>query len=271
MSADSKLVSYVFWVKNYTHMENKVNKRVTIHHQAGSNSPQKIAQMFNGERKASSNYAIANDGTISQMVKESDKAWTSGGQATKYVRYPGKGGENDAQAVTIEVANSKGAPTWEISAEAWKSLIKLCADICIRNNIKPSYTGDNNGTFTLHNFYAATACPGRYIQDHMPQIVEEVKAEIQRQKSAGVTTTTPATATPAVLYKVQTGAFTREANARKQSAALYKANIQNVVKKEGKFYKVQVGAYRVKSNAEEMLQNVKKLGFKDAYIKEEPV
>lgn len=177
--ADSQLVEYLFWVKNYTPMTNKINKKITIHHQAGQHSPEKLAQMFNGDRQASSNYGISNDGVISQMVREKDRAWTSGGQATKYVKYPNQGPANDREAITIEVANSTFEPNWEISDKAYKALINLCADICIRNNITPSYDGTNNATFTEHQMFAATACPGPYIHARMNQIVADVAAKIK--------------------------------------------------------------------------------------------
>lgn len=177
--ADSSLVGYLKFVKNYTPMSNKVNKKITIHHQAGRNTPEQLANMFNGSRQASSQYGISNDGVISQMVREKDRAWTSGGKATKYVKYPNQGPANDCEAITIEVANSTFDPTWEISDKAYKALINLCADICIRNNIVPSYDGTNTATFTEHQMFAATACPGPYIHSKMPQIVADVKIKMQ--------------------------------------------------------------------------------------------
>lgn len=180
-NGDSPLATYVFWVKNYTHMAGKVNKRITIHHQAGQNSPEQLAQMFNGSRQASAQYGIANDGTISQMCRESDRAWTSGGSSSKYTPYPGMGGDNDAQAITIEVANETFAPNWTISQAAYKSLIALCADICKRNNIVPSYTGDLRGSLTLHKWFAATACPGPTLEKLMPQIAEDIKIAMGNQ------------------------------------------------------------------------------------------
>lgn len=177
--ADSSLATYVKWVKNYTPMTNKINKKITIHHQAGNHSPEALANMFNGDRQASSNYGISSDGVISQMVHEKDRAWTSGGKATKYVKYPNQGPDNDRQAVTIEVANCKFEPNWEISDKAYKALIDLCADICIRNKITPSYDGTNNATFTEHQMFAATACPGPYIHSKMDQIVADVKIRMQ--------------------------------------------------------------------------------------------
>lgn len=247
MTADSNLVSYVFWVKNFTHMDNKKNTKVTIHHQAGAASPERLAQMFNGDRQASAQYGISNDGVISQMVKESDRAWTSSSSW------------NDGQAITIEVANSTGAPTWEISQKAWDALIALCADICTRNGIVPTYDGTKNASFTEHMMFAATACPGPYIHARMKEIVRQV-----REKMTGITPPQPKTNT---LYKVQAGAYARKTNAVTQCNKLKKAGIDAVVIQEGNLYKVQCGAFALKENAVKMLAKVKTVA-KDAYIKE---
>ena len=249
-SADSSLVSYVFWVKNYTHMTNKKITKVTIHHQAGALSPERLAQIFNGSRQASSNYGISKDGVISQMVKESDRAWTSSSSW------------NDGQAVTIEVANSTGAPNWEISQKSWDALIALCADICIRNGIEPSYDGTKNGTFTEHLMFANTACPGPYIHARMKEIVRQVKEKMQGQEPA------PAAIEKTPLYKVQAGAYTKKATATKQANMVKsKTGVDSCVVKEGNLYKVQCGAFRVKANAEETLKKVKTV-VPDAFIKE---
>jgi hypothetical protein len=114
-------------------------------------------------RQASSNYGIGNDGTIACYVEEENAAWTS----SSYW--------NDNQAVTMEVSNSYAGGDWPISDAAWKSMIELCADICKRYGIEPSYTGDSSGTFTEHRMFAATGCPGEYIHARMNKIVEEVK------------------------------------------------------------------------------------------------
>lgn len=252
MNADSSLVSYVFWVKNYTHMENKKITKVTIHHQAGAASPEKLAQMFNGARQASSNYGISNDGVISQMVKESDRAWTSGSSW------------NDGQAVTIEVANSGGAPDWPISPAAYNALINLCADICKRNGIIPSYKeGDINQSFTLHCYYQATACPGPTIKRLMPQIIRDVTA-----KMGTLPVPTPTPPSGEVLYKVQAGAYSRKQNAATQANKIKKqTGVDTIVVLEGGLYKVQCGAFKNKQNAEATLAKVQTVA-KDAFIKE---
>lgn len=258
-SADSNLVQYVFWVKNYTPMVNKKIKHITIHHQAGSATPQQLANMFNGSRQASSNYGIANDGTISQMVKEKDRAWTSGGTASSATKYPNQGGQNDAESITIEVANEKFAPEWTISAKAYESLIALCADICTRYGLTPSYDGTRDKVFTVHQMFAATACPGPYILNKMNDIVQDVA------KRMG---TTPEPVQKGVVYKVQLGAFTKKANATRLCNKLKKEGFDAFVVEEGGMYKVQTGAFNDRNNAISLWSRLKELGYTDAWIKE---
>lgn len=251
MNADSKLVEYVFWVKNFTHMTDKKINKVTIHHQAGAASPQRLAQMFNGDRQASSNYGISNDGVISQMVREADRAWTSGSSW------------NDGQAVTIEVANCSGAPDWKIGDKAWQAMIDLCADICVRNGIVPSYDGTINATFTEHRMFQATACPGPYIHDRMKEIVRQVKA-----KMSGMTPDPKPQPAEDVMYKVMGGAFSKKASATRQANNIEKkTGVKCAVIEEGNLFKVQCGAFKNKENAVRTCAKVKQV-VPDAYIRE---
>lgn len=140
-------------------------RKITIHHMAGVMSAEQCGAVFaNPARQASSNYGIGNDGTIACYVEEENAAWTS----SSYW--------NDNQAVTMEVSNSYAGDPWPISDAAWNAMIALCADICLRYGIEPSYTGGTDGTFTEHRMYAATGCPGQYIHERMQQIVKAVKA-----------------------------------------------------------------------------------------------
>lgn len=67
------------------------------------------------------------------------------------------------------------------------------------------------------------------------------------------------------LYRVQTGAFTKKANATALAEKLKKAGFDTYIVQSGKYYKVQVGAYSVKANASAMADKLKKAGF-DTYI-----
>ena len=147
---NSSLICYTKLSPNCTKMTNKVNKKITIHHMAGNLSIETCANVFSGTRKASSNYGIGSDGRIGLYVNEWDRAWTSA---------------NDGQAVTIEVANNSGSPNWTVSDKAYASLLNLCEDICRRNNIEAiNFTGGKDGNLTMHKWFAATACPGPYLE-----------------------------------------------------------------------------------------------------------
>ena len=139
--------------------------KVTIHHMAGVMGSSDCARMHrNSPVEASANYYIGNDGSIACGVIEEEGAWTSASW------------DNDIRAITIEVSNSYAGGDWPISDKAWYSMIRLCADICKRYGIEPTYTGGPDGSFTEHRMFSATGCPGEYIHSRMSKIVREVKS-----------------------------------------------------------------------------------------------
>jgi hypothetical protein len=125
------------------------------------------ARIFqNASRNASANYCIGVDGDIVCNVEEENRAWTSSSWL------------NDCQAITIEVSNSKTGGNWPISDKSWKSLVKLCVDICKRYNFRLTYDGTSNGSLTRHNMFASTDCPGKYLQSKFPELVKEVNKQL---------------------------------------------------------------------------------------------
>jgi len=151
----------------YGHRTVPVSK-ITVHHMACNFTVERCGEMFaNPARNASSNYGIGTDGRIGCYLPEEMAACTS----SSYW--------NDNRAITIEVANSSTGGDWPISDKAWKSLVKLCADICKRYGIEPEYDGTTSASFTEHRMYVATACPGPYLHTRMSKLVKEVKEEMQ--------------------------------------------------------------------------------------------
>jgi len=165
--------------------------KITIHHVAGVMTVESIGNWFaTTSTKASSNYGVDSDGHIGLYVEEKDRAWTSSNSA------------NDNVAVTIEVSNNAIGGNWPISDKALQATIDLCVDICRRNGIPALiYTGDAAGTLTLHKFFTATVCPGRYLEGKMSTIATtvtnrlvdclnletEVKAAALKLQSKGIT------------------------------------------------------------------------------------
>lgn len=166
--SNSSLVNYTKISPNKNSPRNKPITKITIHHMAGCMNVEECGAMFaKSSRGASSNYAVDNDGRVGMYVEEKDRSWCS------------SNADNDHQAVTIEVANCKGAPNWEVSDMALEKLIDLCVDICKRNNIeKLNFTGDKTGNLTMHKYFAATACPGKYLESKFPYIADEVNKRL---------------------------------------------------------------------------------------------
>lgn len=166
--SNSNLVDYVRISPNSSNPRNKAIWKITIHHMAGNLSVESCGAGFaKPERKASSNYGIDSKGRVGMYVEEKNRAWTSSSAA------------NDNRAVTIEVANDVIGGDWHVSDVALAKLIDLCVDICKRNGIKQlNFTGDANGNLTMHKYFAATACPGPYLESKFPYIANEVNKRL---------------------------------------------------------------------------------------------
>lgn len=170
MYTNSPLVVYVdLSPGNYGPRTHAIDT-ITIHHMAGNLSVETCGKVFH-KKKGNSNYGIGTDGRIAMYVEEKNGAWTSSNKT------------NDMRAITIEVANEICAPYWTVSAAAMNSLIALVADICMRNGIKQLIWSDkkadrinhkNGCNMTMHKDFAATACPGPFLEQCMPNIAVAV-------------------------------------------------------------------------------------------------
>lgn len=160
--SNSSLVNYTKISPNKSTRSGKISK-ITIHHMAGNLTVEQCGEVFApSSRKASSNYGVGTDGRVGMYVPENYRSWATSSSA------------NDNIAVTIEVANDGGA-NWHVSDKALQKTIELCADICKRNGIKKlNFTGDKNGNLTMHKWFAATACPGPYLESKFGYIADEV-------------------------------------------------------------------------------------------------
>lgn len=161
--SNSSLVNYTLLSPNKSERTSSISK-ITIHHMAGNLSVEDCGRVFQSpSRQASSNYGIGTDGRVGLYVDEKYRSWATSSR------------ENDNVAVTIEVANSKASDPWPVSDAAYNKLILLCADICKRNGIaRLNYTGDKSGNLTMHKWFAATLCPGPYLESKFGSIANEV-------------------------------------------------------------------------------------------------
>ena len=168
---NSPLVSYIKISPNKSINRNHAIDTISIHCMAGNLSIEQCGNLFaNPSKQASSNYGIGSDGRIGLYVEEKDRSWCTSSSS------------NDNRAITIEVANTQAKDPWPVSDAAMASLIKLCADICKRNNIKKLlWKGDKNligqvdkQNMTVHRWFAAKACPGDYLYSRHGYIADEV-------------------------------------------------------------------------------------------------
>ena len=169
--SNSPLVNYTKISPNKYSPRNHVIDTITIHCAVAQCSAERLGEIFAPtSRKASCNYGIGYDGRIALIVDEKDASWCSSNYA------------NDNRAITIEVASDNKHP-YAVTDAAYKSLIKLLADICRRNGIKELKWSNNkldrvnhvNGcNMTVHRDFAAKACPGNYLYNKHGYIASEV-------------------------------------------------------------------------------------------------
>lgn len=173
---DSPLVVYTRWSPNHSGRRTHIVDTITIHCMAGNLSVETCGKIFaDPNRKASSQYGIGGDGRIAQYVPEAYRSWCTSSNA------------NDQRAITIEVANSAGAPDWPVTDKAFNALIDLLTDICSRHNIKqllwrgdPELIGNTElQNMTVHRWFAAKACPGNYLFNRHATIASAVNKRIK--------------------------------------------------------------------------------------------
>lgn len=254
--SNSSLVSYTRISPNKTANRNHVIDTITIHCVVGQCSVETLGTVFAPtSRQASCNYGIGSDGRIGMYVEEKDRSWCSSSAS------------NDHRAITIECASDTTYP-YAINSKVYDSLIKLCADICKRNNIKElkwkadkSLIGQpDKQNITAHRWFANTACPGDYIYSRLGQIAADVNTMLTGSQPTQ-------TVEKEKLYRVQTGAFSNKQNADALLSKIKMAGFDTYLVESGGLYKVQVGAYANKANAENMLSKLKANGF-DGFITE---
>lgn len=188
--SNSSLVCYTKISPYKTVGRNHAIDTITIHCMAGNLTVEICGNVFQ-KAQASSNYGIGSDGRIGMYVEEKDRSWATSSRS------------NDNRAVTIEVANDGGDPDWHVSDAALESLIKLCADICKRNNIKElKWQGDKSligeidkQNMTVHRWFANKACPGNYLYNKHSYIASEVN-KLLGADATPVAPSKPAESTP---------------------------------------------------------------------------
>lgn len=215
--SNSSLISKTLISPNKSSPRNKPITRITPHCFVGQVTLDNGLRVFEPTSKqASCNYLIDKNGKKGLCVDEADRSWCSSSS------------DNDNRAVTIEVASDSTAP-YTITDAAYNALVDLMADICKRNGKKKliwindkakalAYKqADDEMLITVHRWFKNKECPGQYIMDHLPDIVNKVNARLNPKK---------------VLYRVQVGTFSNRSNAEKLAKELTQKGYDTIVKEE---------------------------------------
>ena len=174
---NSPLVEYTCLSPNHSGQRTHTIDRITPHMVVGQCTVEALGNVFLPvSRQASSNYGVGYDGRIGMYVEEKNRSWCS------------SSGANDQRAITIEIASDTFYP-YAIKDAAAQAAIKLMADICQRNgkdtlvwkgSKETALAYSDNGQksnemlITFHKWFANTACPGAYIENHITEWVAEV-------------------------------------------------------------------------------------------------
>ena len=174
---NSPLVSYTNLSTHHSGQRTHKIDTITIHCIVGQWTAKQGCDYFaRTNKKASCNYIVGRDGDIGLCVEEKNRSWCSSNR------------DNDQRAITIECASDTIHP-YAITDAALNSLIALCTDICIRNDIKALKWSYNkydrinhiNGVnMTCHRDFAAKACPGDYIYNKEEYIAQEVNKRLSK-------------------------------------------------------------------------------------------
>lgn len=168
---NSPLVDYTYISPFSNERTHKIDT-VTVHIVVGQCTVEGLGYEFaRAGKNASSNYGIGYDGRIGLYVEEKNRSWCS------------SSADNDDRAVTIEVASDTKAP-YKVTDAAYKSLIRLLADICKRNGIpKLLWQGDKSligqidkQNMTVHKWFANKDCPGQYLYERHGDIAKRVNS-----------------------------------------------------------------------------------------------
>lgn len=265
--SNSKLVSYTKISPNKTKSRKYPITRISIHCVVGQCTVESLGNVFAPtSRKASSNYGVGKDGRIGMYVEECDRSWCTSSS------------DNDNRAVTIETASDTTHP-YAVTDAAYAGLLDLCTDICERNGKKKllwfadkkktlAYKpADDEMVLTVHRWFANKSCPGEYLYSRHGEIAAEVTRRLSAaEKDSGATNTgkeenADSGAADGVLYRVQTGAYSKKANADAQLAKVKAAGFDTYMVFVDGLYKIQVGAFKVYAYAEDMCEDLKAAGF----------
>lgn len=175
---NSKLVVYKRLSPNHSGKRTHSIDRISPHCVVGQCTAEGLGSWFaKSSTQASSNYGIDKDGRVGLYVEEKNRSWCTSSNA------------NDQRAVTIECASDTKEP-YTMNSKVYKTLVKLCVDICKRNGKKKLlWLGDKTKTLnyspksdemviTVHRWFANKSCPGNWLYSRLGKLATEVTRQL---------------------------------------------------------------------------------------------
>ncbi|MBR3346277.1 MAG: SPOR domain-containing protein [Solobacterium sp.] len=238
---------YYFAHRKWSGRGGKKPIRVVWHHMAGNLTVRQFMAIMQSSRQMSPTVSIHTDGTVYAWVPEEMRPWTTGSYAA------------DQQALTFELANDQVGGQWHISDKVIDLAAQIHAEWSKRYGIPTTYSYRGAG-INMHKDWAATACPGPYLEGLIKNgtITKKINAYLNPPAPAPTPTPKPSVKS---IYRVQVGAFKVRQNAVKLAKKLNDAGYKTVIKTENGYVKVQTGAFAVKANADKMLAELKAKGY----------
>lgn len=173
-------------------------KFVVVHHMTiigkGDGKANDVCYRVWQSRKASAHYGV-DGGYVRQFVWDSNYAWATGNVV------------GNRSGVSIEHANLKAAPYWEVSPMTRATAARLAAHLHYVHGLgRPTSTkGGKGGTLRKHSSFKSTACPGPYMDSVWDQYVKDVQTQydlIVSPKPVQPVAPPSSTQTPVRRYRV---------------------------------------------------------------------
>ena len=260
---------------NTTYFPGRSIKYIVFHYTAGSSSrtgsARGVASMFSNPTVGGSADFIVDDTEIVQFSPDVDNyyCWHSG------VDYSGGtapywGKCTNANSIGIEVCstNTNYKNTDPANSPKW-SFTDAAVETALKliKHLMQKYNIPASNVIR-HWDVCRKACPG-IIGWNTYNGSNESKWLAFKQKLGSTATTTTNTKTDTAsktLYRVQCGAFMSKSNADKLMEELKKKGFKDAFIAKDTCFRVQCGAFKEKANAEALKKKLQSAGYKDAYI-----
>lgn len=257
----------------------KAGKKITVKglmlHSVGCPQPSASVFVKNWNKVTYTNACVhafidANDGTIYQTLPWNHRGWHGGGSSNNThigvemcepncIKYTGG---SSFTCSNTEKAKAMVKRTYEAAVELFAARCKEFNLDPLADGVIISHKDGHKRGIASNHGDPEHLWNGLGMGYTMDGFRKAVKAAMAGDSSGDESTSGDS---ENVLYRVQTGAYSKKANADAQLAKVKAAGFDTYMVKVDGLYKIQVGAYSKKANAEAMLAKVKKDGF-EAFI-----